>query len=153
MHFNPSAFSSPRELDSPTSTEHSLDITEEEQDTLQQFGAVRHEDNGLHPRDWTIGSTITYRKTLHDLDPGMDEITQGTTANVNEGTKHLENTSKQTTTKNTKKHHLKDNREQGGGKRRMLAGKFEFCRTSETQRTEFCTLRTNGQRTDPNNCN
>ena len=104
MHFNPTAFFSPREPNSPTMTEHSLDTNEEEQDTVQNFGTARHEDKGLHPRDWTVGSTITYRKTLHDFDPGMDEITNGTTDNENEGTKYSENTSNQNTTKNIRKH-------------------------------------------------
>ena len=53
-----------------------MDIETEEQNTYNHYGMVKQLDTGSHPRDWTIGSTMTYRKSLNEPDLANDNDEQ-----------------------------------------------------------------------------
>ena len=137
--FNPQISPHGTEPNSPRSSEQSLDIETEEQNTYNQYGKVKQTNVGSHPRDWTIGSTMTYRKSLNEPDAADEEEEQ-----QEAGKENRERTPNQKyqigrSLNICRKHHLKEYRKQGNKRTRLEEGEILANRISTREESYHIT--------------
>ena len=113
-------------------------MTNEEQETQQHYGILRHQDKGPHPRDWTVGSTITCRKNLSNLDPGIEETSAVTASNESLEPDFSELDRKRTRTlAGSGERFSKSYRKELPDGKKTWNENFEYRQTNTTQRKEF----------------